>query len=42
MPLHDGQDFAVAKMIVPQLELPPGMRAVPYGERLRRVIEAVP
>ena len=40
VPLQDNEDFAVAKVIVPGLELPPGARAVPYGERLCRLMGA--
>ncbi len=34
--LNDDTDFAVAKVIVPDLELPPGARAVANGARLQR------
>ncbi len=37
--LHEDADFAVAKVIVPDLELPPGARAVAHGARLRRAAE---
>ena len=37
--LHEDADFAVAKVLVPDLELPPGARAVVQGKRLRRAAE---
>ena len=37
--LHEDTDFAVAKVVVPDLELPPGARAVVHGARLRRASE---
>ena len=37
--LHEDADFAVAKVLVPDLELPPGARAVMQGARLRRAAE---
>ena len=40
--LHEDADFAVAKVLVPDLELPPGARAVMQGARLRRAAERRP
>ena len=37
--LHEDDDFAVAKVLVPDLEMPPGARAVMQGARLRRAAE---
>ena len=37
--LQEDIDFAVAKVLVPDLELPPGARAVVQGARLRRAAE---
>ena len=42
VPLHEDEDFAVAKVVVPGLELPAGARAVPHGPRLRRIAESQP
>ena len=42
VPLHEDDDFAVAKVVVPGLELPAGARAVPHGPRLRRIAESQP
>lgn len=40
VPLHEDEDVAVAKVVVPDLELPPGPRAVPHGPRVRRAAGA--
>lgn len=37
--LHEDPDFAVAKVLVPDLELPPGARAVMQGARRRRAAD---
>ena len=37
--LHEDEDFAVAKVLVPDLELPPGARAIMHGARLRKASE---
>lgn len=41
VPLHEDEDFAAAKLVVPGLELPSGSRSVPHGQRLHRAIEAL-
>ena len=41
VPLYEDRDFAVAKLVVPGLELPPGLRAAPFGDRVRRTLGAM-
>ena len=42
VPLHEDADFAVAKVLVPDLEHPPGARAQVHGARLRRAMARQP